>query len=194
MRKDRIIDGKFIRLEEIQPRHFNDVIKWRNNPELNKFLNQPFKLTLEKQTKWYEEIYLKDDSQGMFIMVDKSNNKAFATIGWTDYIQKENIVIAGRALAGEAEYRASKELTEGYLLLNDYLYETYKIKIMYIHVADDNKKVISLNKRWGYKPNKEEIRFPSELFVNGFKQTEYTRSYEEYMALRQNFVDIINSF
>lgn len=193
LKKDSIIDGKFVRLEEIQPRHFADVIKWRNDPELNKFLNQPFKLTLEKQTKWYEEIYLKDDTQGMFIMVDKANNKAFATIGWTDYMPHENIVIAGRVLVGEYKYSASKELIEGYLLLYDYLYEIYGVKVVYSHVVNDNKKVVSLLQRFGFSKNIDCVRFPTELIVNGMYQTEYAMIFEKYIPVREKIKNIINS-
>ena len=39
------LTGRFVILKEIQPEFFKYIIEWRNNPELNKFLNQPFKLT-----------------------------------------------------------------------------------------------------------------------------------------------------
>lgn len=47
MRENIILEGKFVRLEEICPKYFAKVIEWRNNPENNRFLNQPFKLTME---------------------------------------------------------------------------------------------------------------------------------------------------
>lgn len=47
MQREIILEGKYVRLEEISPKYFEKVIEWRNNPELNKFLNQPFKLTLK---------------------------------------------------------------------------------------------------------------------------------------------------
>ena len=46
------LDGKYVYLEEVQPKYFPCIIEWRNNPDNNKFLNQPFKLTMELQTKW----------------------------------------------------------------------------------------------------------------------------------------------
>ena len=191
MRKNTIVEGKFVRLEEICPKYFSKVVEWRNNPENNKFLNQPFKLTMELEKKWYEEKYLNDMTQGLFIMIDKKNNKPFGTIGWTDYDKEKNICIAGRALVGDYEYRGSKEMTEAYLLFQDYIYENMQVKTAYIHVVDENVKVISLNKKWGYLPNKGVICFPNELLVNGMKQTEYCRTYEQYQKARKKIIQIL---
>ena len=64
MIRNIVLEGKFVRLEEISPKYFSKVIEWRNNPENNKFLNQPFKLTMELQKKWYEEKYLNEGFYG----------------------------------------------------------------------------------------------------------------------------------
>lgn len=182
--------GKTVILDEVQPKYFEQIIEWRNNPENNKFLNQPYKLTLEIQQKWYNK-YLQDYTQGLLIMIDKENNKPFGTIGWTDYNKSDKICIAGRALVGDYNYRASKEMTEGYLLFQDYMYNKMGIETSYIHVANDNKKVISLNKKWGYIPNNGVIRFQKELLVNGIKQTEYLRTYDRYKVARERVIKIL---
>ena len=93
MQRKIILEGKYVRLEEISPKYFEKVIEWRNNPELNKFLNQPFKLTMELEKQWYEEKYLNDMTQGLLIMVDKKNNLPFGTIGWTDYDSAKKYVL-----------------------------------------------------------------------------------------------------
>lgn len=193
MQREIILEGKYVRLEEISPKYFEKVIEWRNNPELNKFLNQPFKLTMELEKQWYEKKYLNDMTQGLLIMIDKKNNLPFGTIGWADYDSAKKICIAGRALVGEDSYRGSKEMTEAYLIFQDYMYEKMLVKTAYIHVVDENTKVISLNRRWGYIPNKGEIRFPKELLVNGMKQTEYLRTSEQYEKAREKIIKILES-
>ena len=193
MQRKIILEGKYVRLEEISPKYFEKVIEWRNNPELNKFLNQPFKLTMELEKQWYEKKYLNDMTQGLLIMIDKKNNLPFGTIGWTDYDFAEKICIAGRALVGEDSYRGSKEMTEAYLIFQDYMYKKMQVKTAYIHVVDENTKVISLNKRWGYILNKGEIRFPKELLVNGMKQTEYLRTSGQYEKAREKIIKILES-
>ena len=192
MRNAKLV-GQYTYLVEVSPEYFQYVIDWRNKPENNRFLNQPFKLTMELQTKWYEDKYLKDYSQGLFIMVDKAKNVPFATLGWTDYDPEKKVCILGRALVGNYEYKGSKELMEGYLLLQDYIHDEMKVNISYIHVVNENKKVISLNKRWGYRVNTGDIQYPHELFVNGMHQTEYVRTIEQYRAAREKIINILNN-
>ena len=78
------IEGKSVIIDEIKPEFFPHVILWRNDKNLNRYLNQPYELTLEKEKDWYENIYLKDKTQGFVIMTDKENLTPFATMGWTE--------------------------------------------------------------------------------------------------------------
>lgn len=184
MQKKLILEGKYVYLEEICPKYFEKVIEWRNNPENNKFLNQPFKLTMELEKQWYEEKYLNDMTQGLLIMIDKKNKKPFGTIGWTDYDKTKELCISGRVLVGENEYRGKKEFLEATLLYNDYLYTCLNIKIMYAHIVNDNKSSISWSKNWGFKLNNNCIVFPQELLVNGKRQNEYIRTVNDYDIVR----------
>lgn len=194
MNKDNIrLEGQYVYVEEVQTKYFTYIVEWRNNPENNRFLNQPFKLTMELQSKWYEEKYLKDDTQGLFVMVDKATGTPFGTLGWTDYDGSQKRCILGRALVGNWDYKGSKELMEGYLLVQDYLHNVLDITVSYIHVVNENKKVISLNKRWGYRPNDGDIQFPRELIVNGMHQTEYVRTVEQYKIAREKIVMVLNN-
>lgn len=189
--RNLVIEGKYVRLEEVAPKHFKYIIEWRNNPELNKFLNQPFELTMELQQKWYEK-YLGDPSQGLLVLVDKEKNVPFGTMGWTDYLPEEKICISGRLLVGNEQYRGGKEFTEAIIVFNDYLYEQLNIKNMYGFVADENRKIISWNKKLGFKKNNNALRFPNEQCVNGILQSEYIRSREEYKKIREKIINLLN--
>ena len=177
MARNIVLEGKYVRLEEFSPKYFEKVIEWRNNPENNKFLNQPFKLTMELEKQWYEEKYLNDMTQGLLIMVDKKNNLPFGTIGWTEKNKNKQICISGRVLVGEYKYRGRKEFLEAALLYNDYLYYGLNIKIMYAHIFQENKDSISWSKNWGFKLNNTSIKFPQELVVNDKRQNEYRKQY-----------------
>lgn len=180
MRENTILEGKFVRLEEICPKYFSKVVEWRNNPENNKFLNQPFKLTVELEEKWYEEKYLNDMTQGLFIVVDKKNNEPFATIGYTDCDLLNRICITGRLLVGESEYKGSKAWQDGVMLFNNYIYNELDIDKMYAHIVKENIASIKWHKKWGYVENLAEIYYPNELYVNGMKQKEYYRTKANY--------------
>jgi len=185
-----LLQGKEVFLDEIQPKYFPYVIEWRNNKNLNRYLNHPQDLTLESQTWWYEQRYLQDETQGFLVMVDKSNERPFATFGWTDMDLQKNLCIEGRLLLGDSAYANSFAFLEGIILLNDYIYG--KVETVYIHVGVENKKALRLNKRLGFIPNDGEIQFPHELFVNGDKnrpQIEMYRTKEMYQAIRKKLFE-----
>ena len=180
--KNPRLDGKLVYLEEIQPKYFQCVIDWRNNTDNNMYLNQPFKLNMELQTKWYEDKYIKDFTQGLYVMVDKATNKPFGTIGWTDYDKVKRICIAGRLLIGEKEYRGSCQWKEATKLVNDYLYDILDVNVMYAHVVIQNIASRKWHKKWGYEES-DLFVFPDEQFVNGMEQIEYKREKNTYMRI-----------
>lgn len=189
--RDVRLEGRYVYLEEVQPKYFPYIIEWRNNPENNRFLNQPFKLTMDLQTQWYEERYLKDQSQGLLVMVDKRSNTPFGTIGWTDFNENTKTCISGRLLVDSTKYRASKEFLEATLLYNNYIYYSLGAMTVYAHIVRENKASLSWSKNWGFRLNLEEIFFPNELFVNDMVQDEYIRNIDDYIKIKNRVEKIL---
>lgn len=186
MLRNVVIEGKYVILEEVAPKHFEYIIKWRNNPENNRYLNQPYELTMELQQQWYEK-YLNDYTQGLLIVIDRKNNTPFGTLGWTDYDCKEKVCVSGRSLVGISKYRGSREFLEARLLQSDYLYYKLGIEVMYAHIVDSNFRSIAWDKKWGFKKNMGVIKYPKELVINGMVQSEYVRTREDYWIIRNEF-------
>ena len=183
------LSGKKVVLDEIQPKYFPYVIAWRNNPDLNKFLNQPFKLTMELEKKWYEEKYLLDDTQGLMVMIDKVTNEPFGTIGWANLDLKEKCCTGERLILGRHEFRTSATFFESFIVLADYLYKF--VDVFYGHVVVENSPAIRLNNLYGFKENVGAIKYPEKLLVNGLVQREYYRTKEMYDKARENVVNKI---
>lgn len=190
------LEGRGVVLEEICPKYFEPVIRWRNDPVLNHFLNQPEELTMEKETAWYENRYLTDDTQGFLIMVDKKTGMPFGTTGWTDMDLERRQCIGGRLLLGNPEYRNTAPFAESFFLISDYLYQF--VDRVYAHIGKGNRKALHINKLLGMHPNEGEIQYPAELFVQGDRtrpQIEYMRTREEYEKVKKvmftNIVDIL---
>ena len=181
------LEGRAVVLEEIQPKYFPYVIEWRNNPELNKFLNQPFKLTMEFQQKWYEEKYLKDDTQMFWILIDKEKNIPFGTTGYTDWDLEKKRLVGGRLLLGDAHYAHHPAFIEQFFVSSDYDYNL--VDIQYVHVVKKNRRALQLNKLMGFLPNKGEVQYPNELFVNDMEQIELYRTKEMYLKVRENIYE-----
>ncbi len=181
------LEGRAVILEEIQPKFFPHVVEWRNNPELNKFLNQSFKLTLELEKKWYEEKYLTDETQALFVFVDKEKNIPFGTVGWTDFDANKKVRIGGRLLVGMKNYFQHPAFIEGNFLISDLSYKT--VDTEYIHVVKKNRKALHMDKIMGFLPNEGEIQYPHELFRNGMEQIEFYRTKEMYLNVRKKIFE-----
>ena len=178
-------EGRMVYLASLEERYFPYIISWRNNPENNHYLNQPFVLTMEKQQAWYET-YLTDATQGLLIVVDKENDTPFATMGWTDYDPAARICITGRLLVGDRRYRGSLHFAEASLLFADMVYDAFGVDTCYAHIACDNIASIRYHEKYGFHRNEGRVHFPDELNVNGMRQTEYLRSREDWLAVREN--------
>ena len=182
--------GDIVILEEVSPKYFDYIIRWRNDEENNRFLNQPFSLNLERQKQWYHH-YTQDNTQGLLIMIDKQSHEPFGTVGWTNLDLNLKRGISGRLLVGNHKYNASKQLIEGMILHSDYMHEALGLEEIYVHVVKENKKTISFNKKLGYQENLNECKYPKELFVNGMNQIELFRKKNDYYIARNKILKLI---
>ena len=183
------LEGRAVILDEIQPKYFPYVIEWRNNPKLNRFLNQPFELTMELETNWYEKKFLHDNTQGFMVMIDKETMIPFGTIGWTDFDSAKRRLISGRLILGNSHYAHQPAFLESSIVLDDYLYNF--VDIQYCHVVKENRKALHFDTFRGFAENKGEIQYPHELFVNGMEQIEFYRTKEMYLEMRKNIYEFL---
>lgn len=190
--KDILLEGTFIYLRPINEDDFIEIIKWRNDPEINRYLNQPYELNIDLQNKWYHEKYLQSQDI-LFVIIDKKYNKKIGTIGINDVDYSNKVAILGRLLIGEKEYRGSKELIEAMILIYDYLFYCLKLNALYGHCVIDNVNVISFDKKFGFLPTKETI-YPEYCFVNGMVLMEMIDTLEEYEKSRKHLIKIIEYY
>ena len=181
MREKIKLEGKFVTLEEIEPKFFPYVIKWRNDPKLNRYLNQPFVLTEELERKWYEETYLPDEKQGFLIAVDKKSGEPFGTTGWINLDLEKRLCITMRLLSISPAY--AFQMMEARLLTSDYLYE--QVDTHFGQVSLENIEAVRCNEMCGYVENKNEPMFPELLHVNGISMIEIIRTKEQYLEARR---------
>ena len=172
------LEGKTVILEEIAPKYFSYVVEWRNNPALNKYLNQPFVLTEELEKKWYEETYVKDDTQGLLVIIDKNTNTPIGTTGWANMDEERRRCTYERLLLGNANFRASASFFESLFVGSDFLYE--KVDVIYAHVAIGNTNALRLDLMTGFALNEGTIQYSQNLFVNGLQQQEIYRTKDMY--------------
>ena len=170
------LESSNVIIDEIRPEFFPYVIRWRNDTTLNRYINQPYKLTPEKEKNWYENIYLNDKTQGFVVMTDRESMKPFATLGWTDYDSEKRQCILGRMILSDSGY--ALRLIEGTLVLMDYMYEF--VDVMFAHVGINNKKALKWDMSLGFVIHEGKWEYPSESLVNGIEQCEIIRTREQY--------------
>lgn len=184
------LDGKSVYLVEVVETYFPYIIAWRNDPLNNRYLNQPFQLTMEKQRAWYEH-YCSDLAQGLLIVVDKETDVPFATMGWTDYDSVQRICITGRLLVGDRRYRGSLLFAEASLLFADYMYGALNVDTCYAHIVRDNIASIRYHEKYGFHQNDGVVQFPDEIIVNGMRQEEYVRSKADWISVRERIAQSV---
>lgn len=175
------IEGLCVVLEEIRPEYFDDVIRWRNDPKLNKYINQPFKLTRENEMAWYREHYLQEESQGLFMVLDKKTGKVFGTNGFTHYDSQRHQCVWGRLMAGEVEYQGSPYLIEGILRALEYMFYTLDCNRVYCHMAAANLASKRICERFGFAEHEGLAEYPELLTACG------DNSMYELLATREAF-------
>lgn len=188
--KTAVMEGKYVRLEAISPKYFSQIVAWRNDERVRRYIVQPFLLTEELEKQWYDK-YLTEKGHCMFIFISKSNDVPFGTLGYIHYDAAEKICIGTHHLVGLEEYRASKEYTEAALMFHNYLFEVLNVEKVYVHVVDENRKTVSLLKRIGFIDS-DSLRFPEFLSMDGKKLSEYILTKQNYFAHRQVLLQLIS--
>jgi RimJ/RimL family protein N-acetyltransferase len=192
LNKNITLNGTCVNMRTINESHFTDIIRWRNDPEINQYLNQPYELTPELQSKWYNETYLQS-SDLLFVMVEKSSGKSFGTLGFNDLDMDKRRAIAGRLLVGEKRYRRSPELLEANLLFYDFLFEVLDLQYVYCHIVTENKSAIAFDTRLGFVPNVETV-FPQYCKVRDMSQIEMVNTKGTYYRCREKLVPILKHY
>jgi RimJ/RimL family protein N-acetyltransferase len=187
------LEGRLVILREINETDFETIIAWRNDSDNNRFLNQPYQLTLQLQQEWYSKKYL-PSSDILFMFLTKRNNKRFGMIGLNDYCPEQKIGIAGRLLIGEKAYRSSPEMLEANLLFYDFLFYKIKLKQVFCHIVKQNTKAIALDKRLGFRPNQSAAVFPEYLNVNGLEQVEMIMTKQSYENCKAKLIPMLEHF
>jgi RimJ/RimL family protein N-acetyltransferase len=186
------VKGQFVTLKPIDESDFEEIIRWRNDPDINRYLNQSYRLDLDLQKKWYNESYL-NSNDILFIIIANEEKKKIGTIGINDLNLEKKIGILGRLLIGEVEYRGSKELIEAMVLMYDYIFNDLMVENLYGHCVIENEKVLSFDKKFGFLPTVETV-FPQYCHVNSMNLIEMVNKPQAYASVRPNFIKIINYY
>ena len=185
------LEGKYVRLETISPKYFSQIVAWRNDESVKRYIVQPFLLTEELEAEWYAN-YLQEPGHLMFVMIAKTGEIPFGTLGYINHDKKRKICIGTHHLIGKEEYRASLEYAEAAILFHDYIFHNLGVEKMVSHIMVDNLRTASLLKKMGFQKNAEP-QFPECLRQQGKLLEEYILTETEYSQSRVKVISFIRN-
>ena len=144
-----IIEGRFVNLREIEEKDLENMVKWRNAPEIRKNFFDRTPLTMEKQSEWFRG-YRGSQDQKMFI-IETADGVSIGTAAIVDIDLDKRQAEWGRFLIGETSYRMGPYAAEAEFLIIKYAFDGLGLNKLYCRTFTWNEKVISMHRRFGFK-------------------------------------------
>jgi UDP-4-amino-4,6-dideoxy-N-acetyl-beta-L-altrosamine N-acetyltransferase len=157
-----MIIGERIILREIEEDDLNSIVKWRNDPDILRWLFSYSPLNKTKQIRWYEK-YLDDYTQQTFIIEVKEEKIPIGTVGLTSIDYKNQIAELG-VLIGDEGWQNKGMGKEALDLLIRFVFDEMNIRKIKATVFEENIPAIRLYKSCGFV---EEGALQKEVYKNG---------------------------
>ncbi|MCH5343109.1 MAG: GNAT family N-acetyltransferase [Acetatifactor sp.] len=134
-----------VKLREIQESDLENIMRWRMDEEITRYMNTNPKLTMEGQRKWFASIRGNEDVRYWLIEVNGEPAgvinltgllKASGDLGWAYYV-------------GEKRLRSMKTALSLEMSMYDYVFDTLGKQSVYGDVFTLNQGVIALHKLCG---------------------------------------------
>lgn len=157
-----MIESEGLILREIEEEDLDLIVKWRNDPEILRWLFSYLPLNKIKQKKWYEK-YLDDPTQQTFIIEVKEERTPIGTIGLTDIDYKNQRADLG-ILIGDKSWQNKGMGKEALKLLIKFALDKMNIRKIKALVFKENVLAIKFYKSCGFV---EEGVLRKEVYKNG---------------------------
>ncbi len=134
-----------VTLREIQEADLENIMRWRMDPDITRYMNTDPKLTLEGQRKWLAALRANEDVRYWLISVDGEPagvinltglTKPSGELGWAYYV-------------GEKRLRSMRTALSLEMSLYDYVFDGLKKQAVYGDVFTLNQGVIALHRLCG---------------------------------------------
>ena len=125
----------------IEEADLENIMNWRMDPDITRYMNTNPKLTLEGQKKWFAGIQSNSDVRYWIIEVD---NVAAGVINLTG-LKREDGVLGWAYYVGEKKLRSMKLALALEMSLYDYIFEELGKKALIGDIFTLNKGVIALH-------------------------------------------------
>lgn len=149
-----------LKLRKIQESDLQDIIKWRTNPEVTRYMYTDPVLDMDTQRKWLKKINSTDDNLYWIIEIDNVSIGVIS-INKIDELNKKctwgyyigNTSFRGRGIARSLECN-----------IYDYVFDKLKLNKLCSEVFEFNDKVVKIHEKFG---SEIEGMLKDHIFKNG---------------------------
>ena len=154
--------GKKTVLERPKKEHLDKLLEWRNNPEFRQYYREYREISIEQQTKYWEEKMLGDDSIEYFVIKPTNENIIIGVVGLT-YIHRIYRTAEFAITVGHGEYRGGGYGSDALRTVIKYGFEQLNLNRIWCEVYSNNK-AIDVYRHIGFK---DEGILRQTVFKNG---------------------------
>lgn len=138
-----------ILLRAIEEDDLSLMAKWRSQPEVYEYFYEYLPISIRQQKNWYEKQL--NDSTGINLIVAKTTGEAIGTVSIYHIDWRSRKAEWGRLLIGNPDWRSGGIGGEIEAMILEYCFEHLNLHKLYCEVLAENKSVISLHKKFGFK-------------------------------------------
>lgn len=173
------IAGKFINLRCVEEKDAEFTLEIRKNSELTQFIPK-IEGDIESQKKWINKQRVKTGDY--FFIIENKQHESVGTISCYDFDYANSICEGGRYISGGN----SVENIEAMVLLYDFIFIEKNISKVIINVDENNKKVLSMHKKFGAK-------YQKTVSVNNWVSRQHFLLKPDYFERKDKILSILDS-
>lgn len=149
---EKEIDIKDIKFYPMDIKYIDKRVEWINNPEVNKYLNFKLPVNYESTKSWYNRI-VNDKKRVDFIVCIRKDDLSSEPVGFCGLlkIDVKNKHAESYMTIGETKYWGTGVSKHVRKKLLDYAFKNLKLNKIYSLINEENYKMISINKKYGFK-------------------------------------------
>jgi UDP-4-amino-4,6-dideoxy-N-acetyl-beta-L-altrosamine N-acetyltransferase len=144
-----MLAGNRVIMREIEESDLDLIVKWRNDPDVLKYLFSYLPISSTSQRQWYQR-YLTDDRLQTFMIVLKADNRPIGTIGLSAIDHRDQKAELG-IMIGETTQRGKGIGEESLRLLIAYTFDQLNLRKIKALAFVDNLAAIRLYEKCGFR-------------------------------------------
>lgn len=149
---NKTYETKRLKLKDISLSDSSEIVIWRQNPDVYKYFLNPHKISLDEHIKWFNNIYIKDNTRVDFILL--LNDTKIGVFG----LKNVNSIVELSYLLDE-NYQGHGYASEALLKLMEIAKEIFMVKSACVEIHKNNISSIRLAKRLNFKFDSENKDF-----------------------------------